>query len=68
MAAALQLALLHQAGVGPLEILEQPVPDSVIEGFRPESPPIEIHAFLENFWHKLWARHGQGVMLCYMAS
>ena len=64
----LQLTLLHQARVGPLGVLEQQVPNSVIEGFQPEAPPVEIRAALENFRHNLWERHGRGVTLRYMAG
>ena len=68
VAVALQLTLLHQAGVGPFEALEQQVLDSMVEGFWPEAPPAEIHAALENFHHNLWARHGRSMTLCYMAG
>ena len=68
MAAVLQLTLLHQAGFGPLEALEQQVPDSVVEGFRPEAPLAEIHVALESFHRGVWAKHGRSMTLLYMAS
>ena len=68
VAAALQLTLLHQVGVGPFEALEWQVPDSVVEAFQPEAPPMEICAALESFRHDVWAKHGWSVTLRFMAG
>ncbi|XP_062193478.1 uncharacterized protein LOC133896846 [Phragmites australis] len=68
VAAALLLTLLHQARVGPIKVLEQQVPDSMVESFWLEAPPAEICAALENFHHNLWARHGRSMTLRYMAG
>ena len=68
VAAALQLTLLHQAEVGPLEALEQQVPDSMVEAFRLEAPSLEICAAMESFCRGVWAKHARSVMLRYMAG
>ena len=44
------------------------MPDSVVEGFWPEAPPVEIRAALESFHHDVWAKHGWSMTLHYMAS
>ena len=63
VASMAQLALLHRVGCNHLEVLEQPVPDSVAEAFLFEVPPTEARAEVVGFHRGVWMKRDRLVTL-----